>query len=257
MFDMTNAPFKVHPITHAPSNWDDQGLAWSQLARGIISDDTFDSLTIKALYIAGLIYDLCSAVNVLLAPENRTITTFYPAYAIFASTVELLGRCITGNDTEHNNSKDLTAGFQWLANSSAETYRTVSEDHVLITTRNFPYTIRELKALRNFAAHGQAVMQTKDFRFDFFDPLVLGEFPPILAHAVEAYLTQLTSSEALSTNLATASIRPLQSQPILEATWTLMSAKEPFPAIVAKVIGEMDWSYKSPLARLGKIPGAA
>lgn len=255
---MTNALFRVHSITHASSNWDDQRLAWSDLASGIISDGTFDPLTIKALYVAGLIGDLCSAVNILLAPQNSTVTTFYPAYAIFASTVELLGRCVTGNDTEHRNRKDLTSGFQWLADSSIETYTSISDDHVLIRTINFPYTIKELKAMRHFAAHGQAVMQTKDFKFDYdFDPLVLGQFPPILANAMEAYLSQLTTSEALSANLATASILPLQSQPILEAAWTLMSSKESFPAIVAKAIGRMDWSYKSPLSRLGKIPNAA
>ena len=127
---MTSTPFIVHPPTPAPSNWGDEESAWSILAKGIVSDGSFDSLTIKALYITGLVYDLCSAVNILLAPENPTTPNFYPAYTIFASTIELLGRCITGNATDRSSGNDLISGFQWLVSSSIETLANVPEDSV-------------------------------------------------------------------------------------------------------------------------------
>lgn len=260
---MTNIPFKVYPpALTVIEEWADQAPKWQQIARGVILEDAFDPLSIKALYVTGLMFHLCFAVNVLLAADNPTAITFYPSYAIFASTVELLGRCITGNSTSGNTTVDITTGFYWLANPSINPCSAIQDDHILVKTRNFSYPISLLVALRHFTAHGQAVIKDKikgvpdDFKFDF-DPLLLGEFPPILASAIEAYLSQLTSNESLSTNLAKASIAPLHSEPIFETVWRLMSVRESFPTIVGEEIRKMDWSYKSPLIRLGKTLGAA
>ena len=93
---MTNILFKVHPPTSPVDDWVSQELAWPHIARGVIVQDAFDSLTVKALYLAGLIYDLSLAVNILLSSDNPVPITFYPAYGVFASTIELLGRCIRG-----------------------------------------------------------------------------------------------------------------------------------------------------------------
>ena len=251
---MTDILFKVCPLASPPKNWNQQEQAWLQIARGVVSEGTFDPLTIKALYITGLVYDLCSAVNILLAPNNPTPTTFFPAYTVFSSMVELLGRCLAGNSTDHGSGEDLTTGFKWIARASGEVYSAVSEDQVLITTRNFPYTIKELVRLRHFAAHGQAVIKIEDFDFD---PLVLGEFPPTLANAMEAYLTQLTSNETLASYLAKASIRPFHSQPIMKLVWELTFTKEWLPTMDARAIRKMDWSYKSPLDSFIKSIGAA
>ena len=266
---MTYTLFKVHPpALVGQGDWIDQASEWLRISRGVLGEGTLDPLSIKALYVTGLTLDLCLAVNILLAAENTTTITFYSAYAVFASAIELLGRCITGNATSNKTTKDLTTGFKWLANPSINLYSTVKNNDILIETRNFSYRISDLVALRHFTAHVQAKINLQlgdvDFQFpdDFslhfdFDPLVLGEFPPILASAIEAYLFQLISSESLSTKLATASIKPLQSEPIFKAVWLLISNGESFPTNAGTEIRKMDWTYKSPLARLGKTLGAA
>lgn len=258
---MTNTLFKVHspapPALGGLGDWIDQAPKWLRIAKGVILEDKFDPISIKALYVTGLTLHLCLAVNILLAADNVTTITFYPAYAIFASAIELLGRCITGNATSAKTTNDLTTGFKWLAKPSIDVYSTVKNNDILIETRNFSYPISVLVALRHFTAHGQAVINN-DVPADFdFDPLVLGEFPPILASAIESYLFQLTTSESLSTNLAMASINPLQSEPIFQVVWRLMSVKESFPANVGAEIRKMDWTYKSPLTRLNKTLRAA
>jgi hypothetical protein len=220
----------------------------------VVTEGSFDALTIKALYVTGVIFHLCLAVNILLDPQNLTPTVFYPAYAVFASAIDLLGRCITGNVTDRKTNNDLITGFKWLARPYADQYATVDESSVLITTANFSYTIRSLVALRHFAAHGQAILRSDAADFDL---LVLGELPPVLGAAIQEYLTELTRNAAMATNLARASIAPFQSRPIFDALWEFMSLEDRFPEKVAGAVRSMDWSYKSPLGRLGKEIGAA
>jgi hypothetical protein len=248
-------PYQVHPPSPAfREEWSLHAPEWLGIARGVVSEGSFDALTIKALYVTGVIFHLCLAVNILLDPQNLTPTVFYPAYAVFASAIELLGRCITGNTTDRRTNTDLITGFKWLARPSANQYPTVDESTVLITTANFSYTIKGLVALRHFAAHGQAILRPDVADFDL---LVLGELPPVLGAAVQEYLTGLTRDATMATNLARASIAPFQSRPIFDALWQFMSLEDGFPEKVARAVRSMDWSYKSPLARLGRVIGAA
>src|ERR1700690_1205882 len=256
---MTDSAFKVHPPSPprlvGPGDWIDQSPKWLRIARGVISQDSYDPLSIKALYVTGLTLELCKAVNILLAADNTTTNTFYPAYAIFASAIELLGRCLTGNATSGSTTNDLTNGFKWLAKPSLESSPEITAEYILVKTPNFSYRIKDLVALRHFTAHGQANINLEPGDVDFhfpdpfalhfeFDPLPLGELHPKFASAIEEYLLQLVSSETLSTNLATASIVPLLSQRILQAVLLLISNGGSFPANVGVEIRKMDWKYQ-------------
>ena len=246
---MRDDVYQVHsPNTETATRWVLEEPSWKEVARGVVLEDDFHPLTIKALYVTGLIYQSCLAVNLLLNPEQLTSTTFYPSYAVFSAAVELLGRCVRGNPTDRENAKDLTAGFQWLASPSLREYSAVPESHVLAKTINFPWTIGDLVSLRHFSAHGQAVNRTTTRDFDY---LVLEPLPKSLGAGMRAYLRQLMSVEAVATNLANASISPLRSRPIFDALWGFMSDRDDFPENVERAILRMDWSYKSPFLRSG------
>jgi len=206
-----------------------------------------DPLTIKAFYVTGLISHLCHSVNILLDPKNLTEATYYPAYGVFASADELVGRCIRGNIEEWGARKDLTAGFQWVAQPLWTTYAEVVDEFVIVKDSNFPHTISDLVALRNFAAHGQAVNQSEVQEFDY---LVLGRLQPHFAAAMEAYLALLVTSDEAAANLARANISPFRGRPILDGAWPFAPGPDSFPRSVGEAIRGMDWNYKNPLASL-------
>jgi hypothetical protein len=237
----------IPPSVDYMDQWNLEAPAWRFVARGVVTDDAFDPLTLKAIYVTGLMLESCRAVHVLLGPENLTPTVFYPAFAVFASTIELLGRCINGNASHRNTGNDLATGFKWLHRPNPLDFRCVPETQEVIATKNYPYTIADLVALRNFAAHGQAVNLSEIRTFDF---LILGEFPPIVSRGVAGYLAALPSSEYLSTGLAKASVSPFRNDPIFQVVWEFMSDPHTFPSKVAAAINQMDWTYKSPLAQL-------
>jgi len=242
------------PSAEYMDEWNLEAPAWRFVARGVVTDDAFDPLTLKAIYVTGLILESCRAVDGLLSPKNPTPTVFYPAFAVFASAIELLGRCINGNASHRNTGNDLATGFKWLHRPDPLEFPCVSDTQEVIATKNYPYTIADLVALRNFAAHGQAINLSEIRTFDF---LVLGEFPPILSRGLRGYLEALPSSEGLSTNLAKASIAPFRNNPIFQVIWEFMSDPQAFPSKVAATISQVDWTYKSPLSQLLGGIGAA
>ena len=242
------------PNAEYMDEWNLEAPAWRFAARGVVTDDAFDPLTLKAIYVTGLILESCRAVHVLLSPENPTPTVFYPAFAVFASAIELLGRCINGNASPRNTGNDLATGFKWLHRPNLLDFHCVPDTQEVVATKNYPYTIADLVALRNFAAHGQAINLSDIRTFDF---LILGEFPPVLSRGVSGYLAALQSSEYLSTSLAKASVAPFRNNPIFEVIWRFMSDPHTFSSKVAAAISQMDWSYKSPLSQLLGGSGAA
>jgi hypothetical protein len=138
-----NVPFE-NP-TDPPVNWDEQARQWRDLnATGQLINGKiwlglpgFYPLTIKAAYVIGVIYDLCLTVSHLLHDKRRQ--QFYiPAYGIFASGVDVLGRCLQGNES-HNpgidrDKPDILAGFKWLRSPVYPAYDDVRREDILIET---------------------------------------------------------------------------------------------------------------------------
>jgi len=96
------------------SDWISQAPRWDKLRSSIGAVSDFHPLTVKALYVTGIIFAACESIDALLNSQALISTTYFPAYAVYASIIDLLGRCIRGNDTTTGSTKDVIAGFQWL-----------------------------------------------------------------------------------------------------------------------------------------------
>jgi hypothetical protein len=202
----------------AGKNWPEEASKWVVLNREAGGNTDFFPLTIKVAYIIGVIHDICESVSCLLGHPRVRETTYIPAYGVFASGVELLGRCINGNPGPSGSTEDLKTGFKWLESSS---YQDVSENQVLIKTSSNAYTISMLTALRHFAAHGQAALS----QFDNIDYEILNEMPALIACGLERYFDGLLHSILLCNKLARARVTAFRDWPVLKS-WLLLERDE-------------------------------
>ncbi len=240
---MTNYVYNVYrdAPTSQIEDWPIQEKQWRRLGDEIGARREFLPLTIKALYVVGLILASCRSVSLLLSGDLLISTTYYPAYMVFSSSVELLGRCISGNRTTSKSTIDLQTGFRWLAETKYPDCYDISFSHQLVKTKNFSYTVDDLVAIRNFTAHGQAISSD----LNQFDYLILEEFPPLLGEAIGRFLDQLSISENLANNLASASIVPYRNRPVFDSLWATDADNLKFTRSIADLINKMDWSYKT------------
>jgi hypothetical protein len=237
---------KLRIPTADVSDWDRQAPQWQDLNEAAHGNRDFFALTIKAAYVIGVIHGICESVSHLLAHPDARITTYIPAYGVFASGVELLGRCVNGNPTAHSTTPDRTSdlktGLKWLANTS---YPAVPDSHVLITTSRYDYTIEMLAALRHFAAHGQATSRVTDggtYQFGNIDYEILSEMPPLIADGMERYWNLLQSDDDLCNRLASANVIALRSWPVLRS-WILFEADELGRyRSITEIFEQFDWS---------------
>ncbi len=255
---MNSDIYNVYPIESNTDlqDWVEMSPCWLRLGKDIGVTSEFSALTLKSFYVTGLVITICNSVTILLSTGNLISTTYYPAYGVFASTVELLGRCLRGNDTNKNSTQDLTEGFKWLANPNAKLYKSLQENHILVSTINYTYSIKELVDLRHFAAHGQGMNQAKHqditgktdrLKIKDFDYLILAEMPPLIGNAMQAYLHELTFNETLAKSLAKASVTPYRNRPILDVLLSYQTTMGSFPERVGHVLSNFDWTYKSPI----------
>ncbi len=144
------------------------GPEWQQIQAGIANRE-FTPVEIKALYVVGLVLEIGAGVDMLLRASDRVprgdsiawrvFTSgggYLPAYALFASGVELLGRCLTGNE-EPKGKEDLRAGFHYLAKPSrTPRLSKIPGTTQVVSTSRRSYTVQDLIDLRNYVAHGQS-----------------------------------------------------------------------------------------------------
>jgi hypothetical protein len=200
---------------------------WEQLRVGV-ANSQFTAVEIKAFYVIGLILEICASVDCLLKANSlsedhhplayqvfRLGGRYLPAFGVFASGIELLGRCLTGNETAQVN-ENLRVGFCYLARPSATPLLSnITTDTEVVTTSG-PYTVQDLIDLRNYAAHGQSTVGRRDatrktvpmssppgITRELFDPL-----PQKTGRAVETYWTRLQYDTDHCRRLARARIDP-------------------------------------------------
>ena len=235
---------KLKTPTVAIPNWNQEATDWMSLNAAVQGNPDFYPLTVKAAYVIGIIYDICESVSHLLAHSSAKTTTYIPAYGVFASGIELLGRCVNGNSTTHGCVADLKTGFKWLVSSS---YSTVQDSHVLITTSSYTYTIEMLAALRHFAAHGQAtsrVTAAGTYQFGNIDYEILSKMPPLIANGLERYWNQLQDDEDLCNKLAKANIIALRNWPVFRS-WTLFEKDESGKHHhMTEIFNRFDWQIR-------------
>ncbi len=175
----------------------------------------FEPLVIKAAYVFGTALDVFESVTVLLARERAWQVTYRSAFGVFASAVELLGRCMSGNDTPTGKS-DLADGLRFVFPTGLATPAT-------------RYSCDHLEQLRHFAAHGQGASKMHDIDYQ-----VLERCPRPFGEAIEGYWASLQLDPKVCGQLARARITPLQPSRV-ESVWQQFA--------VGKSAGELFYSY--------------
>jgi hypothetical protein len=214
---MQDAPINVKlsaPIV-PDSAWVSQEQVWLSLNQQVAGHPGFNALTIKAAYVIGIVHDICEVVDVLITSRLPLEVKYIPAYATFASGVEILGRCINGSGDLRSSGADLRAGFEWIVSSNPQP---VAQLQPVVTTATATYSVDELVALRHFAAHGQATAKAAPQSIDFE---LLAEMPPILAAGLERYWTELNSNDIFCDRLAKANVIAFRQWPVFKV-WSLL-----------------------------------
>ncbi len=245
-----NAPVnvKLKEPTIKINGWDEDAQRWLTINNDVQGHPDFYPLTVKAAYVIGVIHTICQSVSILLSDPQTRLFTYLPAYGVFASGIELLGRCINGNSTTKDNSKDISVGFKWLGATFFEPYKNsyenVPDEIVLIQTKKYMYAISNLVALRHFAAHGQATAKKvakNSYVFGYFDYEILEHFPPLLADGLESYWHELQTSETLCNNLAKADIIALRKLPV-SLSWSMFEKdSEGAYHSIAEIFRKFSW----------------
>jgi len=237
---------KLQTPTVAIPDWNQEATEWMNLNAAAHGNPGFYPLTVKAAYVIGVIHDICTSVSVLLRPRDYRQTTYVPAYSIFASGVEILGRCVEGNET-HRGQRDIYSGFKWLAAPSYPSlpvYDNVPNEHILVQTSSFDYTIAMLVALRHFAAHGQATSAKTNegtYQFGNIDYEILSKMPPLIADGLERYWNELQNSDPLCNRLARTNIIALRNWPVSKS-WNLFERDgRGVYRSITKIFNRFDW----------------
>ena len=240
---MAKAPVnvKLKTPTVKLKNWTKEARLWRALNRKAGGSSRLWPLTIKAGYVVGVIHGICQSVSHLLAHPRARQMTYIPAYQVFSSGVEILGRCIRGNSDLWGSVADLKTGFGWLVNSDQ---LGLQDDTIVVKTSSREYTVSMLTALGFYAAFG-GIKTGKDsggtHHFGEIDMELLGKMPPVLAEGLQRYWSQLQSSKRLCNRLAQARIIALQDWPVLQA-WLLWNPDNSgVLAPIPDVFGEFDW----------------
>lgn len=191
--------------------WQNEEQMWEALNRDAFGCRDFRPITTKAMYVLGVIHSICTSVTTLLT--GPLPATYLPAYGVFASGIDLLGRCIQGNPTsctapQKGLPSDLLEGFRWLANA----YYRGSAPNDIIQSNNRGYTIGHLVALRHFAAHGQA---TTRYQLQDIDYEILERLKPLVMEGLDTYWETLKAgNQSLSNNLARANVMGFRALPV-------------------------------------------
>ena len=194
-----------------------------------IANSQFTPVEIKAFYVIGLILEICASVDCLLKASSlsendhplayQVFTSggrYLPAFGVFASGVELLGRCLTGNETPDVN-ENLKVGFHYLAKPDPAPLlkNPPINTQVVMTSRS--YSIQDLTDLRKYAAHGQSTVGEKDASGKKLVPKshilgierdLFGKLPGKMGHAIDVYWSALLNDVGHCRRLARARIDP-------------------------------------------------
>jgi hypothetical protein len=215
---------------------------WSQLNDLASGNRQFTPLEVKAFYVVGILAELCNSVEWLLKAEDAWPSKYLPAYVVFASAVDLAGRCLTGNSTARQRD-NLPVGFHYLASPAPVPPSTqVDRSTVVVSTNIRQYTIDDLIALRNFAAHGQATAPAlPGLHNELLDP-----FPNLMGRAMENYWSGLQTNRDLCQRLASARVGAYanRSQPLKE-TFRYFSLPS---STIGSLFSALDWHVRLPSA---------
>jgi hypothetical protein len=244
--------------------WKIEEVKWIELNKQINGNPAFSALTIKAAYVIGIIHQLCESITLLLKnpaikihawlmyeiSEDVWSTTYLPAYLLFASSIEIMGRCIRGELKEGRRSADsLKTGFKWLKcpyfkNTSLFSHNeTIDDINPIITTKKAGYTLSDLVNLRNYSAHGQSGIIITE-KYLTRDLELLAVLPILLADALETYWNLLQHDKEACHHLAYANISPFGGQPILKSWIIFESDQIGQHHSITEIFMDFDWKVE-------------
>jgi hypothetical protein len=182
-------------------------LKWRDPRASTLDGLHLQPLEAKALHVIGTLVGILDSVGYLLycGRERRPYANYYLyAYLLACTAIELMGRCWAG---ERGSRSTLEVGL-----------RTVGLESVIVNVKRdgkcegYRYDTSRLVALRNLAAHGQAVA-TADHKSQevFLSVELLDSFPEKLMGALDGYYYGLfeSSEPRLRKNLAAAAVEPV------------------------------------------------
>jgi hypothetical protein len=220
----------------------DNAHLWKQLNQQAGGNKHFTPVEIKSFYVIGLIYDICTSVEWLLRAEDAWPQKYLPAFGVFASAVDLLGRCLTGN--EASRMKDnLQIGFYYLllpTNTPCPKLLPAGEENkVVVRTAHAPYSISALVALRHYTAHGQATVR---HQLPGVDSELLRPFPKMMGDAIDAYWEGgLKGSAEYCSRIGAAKLDPYSNRvEPLKQVYRYFSVMKP----AGSMFRSLDWSVR-------------
>lgn len=181
---------------------------WIEIGKSARVNPNFTPLELKAFYVVGLIVDICQSVEWLLKAADAWPDKYLPAFGVFASGVDLFGRCLTGNTTADLQG-NLAIGFQYISSPTPEPParslpREKLDTTIVVRTNHAAYTIGSLVDLRHYTTHGQATV--KERPLPGYDIELLDSFPKLIGDAMETYWQGLKDEEEFCTRLGNARI---------------------------------------------------
>lgn len=208
---------------------------WLELRDLANATRVLKAVEVKAYYVFGLIHDIGQCVSCLMAAPKAWPDKYLPALSIFASAVELMGRCLIGNQTDDVN-ENLRVGFFYLAHPTEQPppkcINSTQYQDVVVTTE-IQYTVNDLVALRNYGAHGQATIKSA---LPPVDNQLLEALREPFAKAIETYWTGLQYDKEYCVRMGEAKMMPYANR------------AEPLKNIIdlaARNEAMSDWAYSS------------
>ena len=200
-------------------DWEQQAQEWKKLNKEVGGHPEFYPLTIKFGYMLGIIHGIYECVACLLhETQFARQTSYIPAYGLFASGIELIGRCVGGESNPRTST--LPVGFKWLSDPRFSHYEDIQLSKSLISTSQQEYDINQLANLRHFAAHGQATSA-----FPVIDYEIISRLHPLLRDGLEYYWAGLVKHEDPCNKLASANVIGLRGYPVKSA-WLRLQGDE-------------------------------
>lgn len=213
---------------------------WQLLNLEAGGNPNFYPLTVKFIYTLGIIHDICLSVSCLLSVHRiHWSATYLPAYSVFASAIDILGRCIRGNSTTRENTADIKAGLKWLAQLPPN----ADDRYELIHTSSRAYSIQDLTTLRHYTAHGQATTNSGDSsQFREFDGNILEQLSPLLVSGLQRYWELLATDEGACNKLGEANILAVRSSPMSRMLQSFSQLDEHGAnATIPSIFSRFDW----------------
>lgn len=215
------------PDPPGATNWRFDAPEWKDFNYDVGGHPDFTPLTVKGAYVLGVIYSVCECVSALFCtPTFVQHNGYMPAYGIFASAIDLLGRCTSGEEKPYK--PCLIPGFNWLAADSFPAYEdnAGNEGTPIIKTTKKEYTADDLKTLRHFILHGQATAVCPSKLADMVDYQILPELATRFPDRLQRWWECLHDSNCgvatvMCQRLAKAAIIPYRNWPILRF-WQLL-----------------------------------